>query len=60
MLFLYKIQPVRPEAFADGFTEFESQKISDHFTYLKRLTEEGVVLLAGKTPNIPNRGFGIA
>ena len=59
MLFIYTIRPVRPEAFVDGFTEDEKQKISEHFDYLKRLTEEGAVLLAGKTPNIPSRGFGI-
>jgi len=59
VLFIYTIRPVRPEAFANGFTEEEKQKISDHFDYLKRLTEEGTVLLAGKTPNIPSRGFGI-
>ena len=59
MLFIYKIQPARDEAFAEGFTEFELQKVSEHFDYLKRLTDGGTVLLAGKTPNIPHRGFGI-
>jgi uncharacterized protein YciI len=59
VLFIYTIRPVRPEAFANGFTEKEKQRISDHFDYLKGLTGEGTVLLAGKTPNIPSRGFGI-
>jgi uncharacterized protein YciI len=59
MLFIYKIQPSRDEAFAEGFAESEQQKISEHFDYLKRLTNEGTVLLAGKTPNIPHHGFGM-
>lgn len=57
--FLYKIQLVRPEALLRGFTEDEKRTISDHFEYLKRLTESGTVLLAGRTTNADNSSFGI-
>ena len=57
--FLYKIQPVRPEALTSGFTEQEKKTISEHFEYLKRLTESGTVLLAGRTTNIESNSFGI-
>ena len=57
--FLYRIQPVRPEALTGGFTEDEKRMISEHFEYLKRLTEKGTVLLAGRTTNTDNSSFGI-
>ena len=57
--FLYRIQPVRPEALTGGFTEDEKRVISEHFEYLKRLTENGTVLLAGRTTNTDNSSFGI-
>jgi len=58
-LFLYKIQPVRPEMVSVGATTEEELTISDHFTYLKDLTEAGVVLLAGRTLNADYSCFGI-
>ena len=57
--FIYRIRPTRAEAFATGFTKEESSIVSDHFNYLQKLTREGVVQLAGKTPNEPGKGFGI-
>lgn len=42
-----------------GSTEFESRIISEHFNYLKRLTEIGVVILAGRTQNTDYSNFGI-
>ena len=58
-LFLYKIQPVRPEMVSVGATPEEELTISDHFTYLKDLTEAGVALLAGRTLNTDYGCFGI-
>jgi len=58
-LFLYKIQPVRPEMLSVGQTAEEEHIISEHFTYLKGLTEAGVVLLAGRTLNTDYSCFGI-
>jgi uncharacterized protein len=57
--FLYKIQPVRPEMLSIGETPEEEQIISEHFNYLKDLTEGGVVLLAGRTLNTDQSCFGI-
>lgn len=45
--FLYKIQPTRLEMLTEGPTAEEGVILSQHFAYLKGLTEEGVVVLAG-------------
>ncbi len=58
-LYLYKIQPVRPEMLTEGATNEEDRIISDHFRYLKSLTEKGIVLLAGRTLNTDPSSFGI-
>ncbi len=58
-LYLYKIQPVRPEMLTDGATAEEDRIISEHFEYLKALTEKGVVFLAGRTLNTDPSSFGI-
>jgi uncharacterized protein YciI len=57
--FLYRIQPVRDEMLTKGTIEFESRIVSEHFNYLKRLAEEGVVILAGRTQNTDYSSFGI-
>jgi uncharacterized protein YciI len=58
-LFLYRIQPVRPEMLSEGATPYEDRIISEHFAYLERLTQTGVVLLAGRTLNTDPSAFGI-
>ena len=57
--FLYRIQPVRHDMLANGSTEIESRIVSEHFDYLKQLTNDGVVILAGRTQNTDNSSFGI-
>jgi ribosomal protein S18 acetylase RimI-like enzyme/uncharacterized protein YciI len=57
--FLYRIQPARSAMLTAGPTAFEASAIADHFSYLERLTGEGVVLLAGRTSNSDERTFGI-
>jgi len=42
-----------------GSTEFESRIVSEHFTYLKQLTKDGVVILAGRTQTTDYSSFGI-
>ena len=59
MQFLYKIQPVRPELLTIGPTADEKEIIAQHFSYLKRLMDEGIVILAGRTLNTDTSGFGI-
>ena len=57
--YLYKIQPTRPEMLTDGPTPEEEAIVSDHFAYLKGLTEQGIVILAGRTLNTDESSFGI-
>ncbi|MBZ0295445.1 MAG: YciI family protein [Anaerolineae bacterium] len=57
---LYRIQPFRPQMLTDGGTPEEAAIVSEHFAYLQRLMEEGVLLLAGRTLNTDYSSFGIA
>ena len=57
--FLYKIQPTRIEMLSVGPTAQETNVMSEHFNYLKDLTENGVVILAGRTLNTDLSTFGI-
>ncbi|MBI3304270.1 MAG: hypothetical protein HYZ72_19570 [Deltaproteobacteria bacterium] len=57
--YLYKIQPTRLEMLTKGPTSEEAAVVSQHFAYLKGLTEQGVVVLAGRTLNTDESTFGI-
>ena len=57
--YLYKIQPTRPDMLSAGPTDEEAKIVSHHFNYLKRLRDEGIVLLAGRTLNTDPSSFGI-
>jgi uncharacterized protein YciI len=43
-----------------GPTDDEATIISQHFDYLKSLTDQGIVLLFGRTQNPDTTAFGIA
>ena len=58
-MYLYKIQPTRLEMLAKGPTQKEAEIVSQHFAYLRDLTEKGVVILAGRTLNTDESSFGI-
>lgn len=58
-LYLYKIQAVRQEMVSEGRTSEEDHIVGEHFSYLERLTRQGVVLLAGRTLTDDYAGFGI-
>ena len=58
--YIYKIQPVRPEMLSDGMTDDEARITGEHFAYLQRLLDEGVLILAGRTLNTDYSAFGIA
>jgi uncharacterized protein YciI len=49
--FIYVFEPVRPELVTDpdAWTEEDVRIGSEHFAYLKRATEDGIVLLAGRS-----------
>jgi len=49
MEFLAILRPTRLEMLTVGPTDAERDAIGRHFAYLKSLTEEGVVVLAGRT-----------
>ena len=57
--YLYRIQPARLEMVTHGITKEEASTLSEHFNYLKSLTEQGVVLLFGRTQNNDASTFGI-
>ncbi len=57
--YLYHIQPTRPAMLVAGPTPDETRIISEHFAYLRSLTEEGVVIHAGRTLNTDPSSFGI-
>jgi uncharacterized protein len=57
--FLYRIQPVRAEMLTKGSTDLEKKLVSEHFDYLKGLTNGGTVVLAGRTANTDVSSFGI-
>ena len=44
---------------ADGPTAREAEIVGQHFAYLKRLTEGGQVLMAGRTLSTDERSFGV-
>lgn len=49
--FVYVFDPVRPELVTDpnAWTEEDDRIAQTHFAYLKRATEEGTVILAGRS-----------
>ncbi len=57
--YLYKLQPTRIDMILQGSTPEEEQIVTDHFNYLKTLTEDGVVILFGRTLNMDENTFGI-
>ena len=57
--YLYKIQPTRLAMVTDPTPE-EAQIVSEHFHYLKDLSEQGVMVLVGCTLNTDSSTFGIA
>jgi uncharacterized protein YciI len=49
--YLYQFDPVRPELVTnpDAWTEEDDRIAEAHFAYLKKATEDGIVLLAGRS-----------
>jgi len=57
--YLYKIQPARAAMLPEGPTPEEEKIVDEHFSYLKDLLMDGVVILAGRTLNTDASSFGI-
>ncbi len=58
--YIYRIQPVRPEMLSEGPTEDEERITGEHFVYLKKLMDDGLLILAGRTLSSDYSSFGIA
>ncbi len=59
MQFLYRLTPVRIEMVTVGPTPEEKAIVSEHFAHLEALTEQGVMLLVGRTQDNSPRTFGV-
>lgn len=57
--FLYRLRPTRVAMLAEGPGAREAEILGRHFAYLKRLCDEGVVELAGRTLEGDERTFGL-
>src|SRR5262245_817310 len=58
--YLYYLTPAPPGMLTEGPTEREAAIVAQHFAYLTRLTDEGTMILVGRTQNNDERTFGIA
>ena len=49
--FIYHFEPIRPELLTDpdAWTEGDNRTGEAHFAYLQKATQEGIVLLAGRS-----------
>ena len=49
--FIYVFDPVRPELVSDpdAWTEEDTRIAGEHVAYLRRATQEGIVILAGRS-----------
>jgi uncharacterized protein YciI len=58
--YLYRIQPTRHDMLKEGLTPVEKGIMEEHFAYLHRLTEEGAMILVGRTLTTDEDSMGIA
>lgn len=58
--FLYLLRPARLEMLTAGPTAAEAAIVSEHFAYLQALTEQGVMILVGRTLNNDAETLGLA
>lgn len=57
--YAYKIQPTRLAMLTQGPTPEEEAIITEHFNYLKSLTDQGVAIFVGRTLTTNEHTFGI-
>jgi uncharacterized protein YciI len=57
--YLYIIRPTRLEMLTEGPTEREQKIVSQHFTYLQDLTQQGVAILVGRSQTADADSLGI-
>ena len=59
MKFIYKLTPTRSEMLSVGPTDIESAALAEHFVYLEKLVNAGIVHLAGRTLSEDQHTFGL-
>ena len=57
--YVYKLKLIPKLLNKSNWTEKENNIVGEHFNRLKELTEEGIVILAGRTLNSDESQFGI-
>ena len=57
--FLYKIYPVRLGMLTEAPTSKEERILKEHFEYLRKLIQQGVLILAGRTLTSDEKSFGL-
>jgi uncharacterized protein YciI len=58
--YLYLLKPTRLGMVKEGPTPEEAEIVSRHFAHLEALTEQGVMILVGRTQTNDESTFGIA
>jgi len=58
--FLYRLQLVRGDMLHTGPTDSEQTVVAEHFAYLQHLTEQGVIILVGRTLTTDENTMGLA
>ena len=58
-LFLYRIEPTRPEMLTEGMTPEESATMETHYAHLRANVEAGRIFLAGPAARPDGSGYGI-
>jgi uncharacterized protein len=58
--FLYVLQVTRPAMLTDGPNENERATLMEHFAYLEQLSQEGTLILAGRTQTKHPETMGLA
>lgn len=57
--FIYVLKPREDLLLEENWTDKENEAVDRHFTYLKMLKEQGILILAGKTKGMDEKTFGI-
>lgn len=57
--FIYVLKPREDLLLEENWTEKENEAVDQHFAYLEKLKELGILILAGKTKGMDEKTFGI-
>lgn len=57
--FIYRLEVTRPDMLTEGPTPEEERILQGHFSYLTAQSEDGIVLMAGRTVTSGPETYGI-